>query len=223
MTSVPPTTRPATAEEWEAAVDEFDPLEFAADDDFDPCLEGDELALAQLQRPYHRLHLWYTAVVLALIVTGLPIQFPDLRATIVGGYGSTIAAVHEWTGVAMTVIPVLAFALAPRRALETIRARTWRRDDFRFHAINLWFTLVSGAIFIVSGLLMWFPAAMPDLVLDVSAELHRAFACALYVALPLHLVSSRVRIIASVKGWWARVRGSGAEAGPRVTTEDPSC
>ncbi|MFQ5352002.1 MAG: cytochrome b/b6 domain-containing protein [Candidatus Binatia bacterium] len=223
MTQELPPTVSSSLSGWEASADEFDPLELGADEEFDPCLDADVLESVQCDRPYYRLHLWYSAVVLVLIFSGLPIQFPDLRAKLIGGYGSSIAAVHEWTGVAMTVLPVLAFAVAPSRAFETIRLRSWRRDDFGLHAVNLWFTLVSGAVFIISGLLMWFPASMSDAVLDVSAELHRAFAYVLYAAVPLHLISSRVRIVASVSGWWARVHPRRVEDRPQATTEDPPC
>ncbi len=226
----PPAAVPSS-EPWQATTDEFDPLELAVDDEFDPCFEGLDLELelglglgqGQGDRAFHRLHLYYSLVVLVVILSGLPIQFPDLRARLIGGYGSSIAAVHEWTGLVMGVLPVLAFAMAPAKALETIRVRSWRRDDFRLHAINLWFTLASGAVFFISGLLMWFPASMSDAVLDVSADLHRAFAYALYAAIPLHLLSSRVRIVASVSGWWARVSGRGGGRTTQVTTEDPPC
>jgi len=149
-------------------------------------------------RSYGRLHLAYSLVVLVLIATGLPIQFPDLRASLVGGYGRTLATVHEWAGVALLAVPVLAVVAAPGDALETIQIRSWRRDNLRLHAVNLWFTLVSGAVFVATGFIMWLQAGLPDGVVDAATEIHAALSYALYVMVPLHVITARERIAAAV-------------------------
>jgi len=117
--------------------EEFDPLIGFADE-ADEQVGGDALPGAR----YRWVHAIYACIVIVLIATAIPIQFPDLRASLVGGYGRSFATVHEWAGVAMLALPVVVFAATPRMALETIAIRSYRREHFRLHAVNLWFTLV---------------------------------------------------------------------------------
>ncbi len=155
---------------------------------------------------YPWLHFFYAVVALALVGTGLLIQFPDLRARFVGGYGQTLAWWHEWTGVAMLVLPVLWFVLAPSAAWDTIVLRSWRRDKLALHAVNLWFTIVSGTVFVITGFLLWFQRTLPDPVIDWSYVLHDVFSYALYVMIPVHIVISLGRTLRNLRARLARVR-----------------
>lgn len=136
---------------------------------------------------YHWLHVSYATVVLVLTGTGLVIQFPDLRARWFGGYGRELATVHEWTGVAMLVLPLAVLLWARGAAWKRIRLRSRRRARMRLHAVHLWFTLVSGVVFVVTGFVLWFQLRLPDAVVDTSIELHAGFSYVLYVVVPLHV------------------------------------
>ncbi|RMD81331.1 MAG: cytochrome b/b6 domain-containing protein [Candidatus Dadabacteria bacterium] len=171
---------------------------------------GEELDLpVDLAEPwasYPWLHFFYAVVALGLVATGLLIQFPDLRARFVGGYGQTLAWWHEWAGVAMLVLPALWFAVSPSAAWETLVLRSWRRDKLALHAVNLWFTIVSGIVFVVTGFLLWFQRTLPDPVIDWSYVLHDVFSYALYVMIPIHVVISLGRTVRNLRARLGRLR-----------------
>lgn len=173
----------------------FDPLEMVVGESAAPL------------RAYAWFHAYYSLVVIVLIATGLPIQLPDLRAQIFGGYGRLLAAVHEWAGIVMLALPCAAFALHPSRVVETVRIRSYRRESLRFHAINLWFTIASGVVFIATGFVLWFQDRLPDRLVDISMELHLLFSYVLYVSIPIHVFTARHRIVHVVLAWW-HARGS---------------
>ncbi len=196
-------------------------LEPSQDEEFDPLIGSDDEQGDANEGPapgarYRWVHAIYAAIVLVLIATAIPIQFPDLRASLIGGYGRSFATVHDWAGVAMLALPVVVFAATPRRALETIVIRSYRREHFRLHAVNLWFTLVSGLLFAVTGFLMWFPAQLPDAVVDASADVHSTLSYVLYVVVPLHLVIASKRTWEVLRGW------AGARIGRRPRVELPA-
>jgi cytochrome b subunit of formate dehydrogenase len=56
------------------------------------------------------LHIAHVILSLVLIATGLVIEFPELRARLVGGYGMQILQVHLWLGWAFMAAPALALA-----------------------------------------------------------------------------------------------------------------
>ncbi len=175
----------------------------SAEQEFDPCQPWEE-SEAEPSLPgasYRGLHFCYSLVAVALLATGLLIHLPDLRAWTVGGYGRTIASLHEWGGVVMLVLPAIALLMGPKAASETMWIRSYRRANLRLHSINLWFTLVSGVIFIVSGFILWFLRYFPDVVVDVSVELHVIFTYALMVVVPLHIVVSRERLALNLRTW----------------------
>ena len=171
-----------------------------------------------------KLHTSYALVVGLLVATALPIQFPTLRAELIGGYGREIATVHEWAGVAMLALPVAVFAAAPRRAVRVVSVRSSRRTGL--HVVNLWFTILAGIGFMLSGFLMWFHASLPHVVVDTSADAHLVLSYALYVMIPLHLISVRKSTGRALKKRTARVRRALVrgrfDGGRRDETEDPT-
>jgi len=194
--------------------EEFDPLIGPIDE---PGRSDLDTAAGPLPGARYRwVHAIYAVIVTVLIASAIPIQFPDLRASLIGGYGRSFATVHEWAGVAMLTLPVIVFGATPRRALETIWIRSYRRDHLRWHAINLWFTLVSGLLFIVSGFLMWFPGRLSDAVVDTAADVHSTFSYVLYIMVPLHL------IIASKRTWQVLRDWAGVRLGSHPRTELPT-
>lgn len=186
---------------------------------------GETQARAPRRPPWRWLHITYALVVLLLVATGLPIQFPDLRARLVGGYGRSIATVHEWGGVAMLALPLLALAWAPSWATTSFRLRARHRRDLGLHAANLWFTLLSGMLLIATGFIMWMPDRLPLPLVDNSAQLHAAASWALYVMLPVHLLVTRQRIWAATREWiLAATELLGrAPDGAGKQTEDQAC
>lgn len=139
---------------------------------------------------YRWLHLGFVATFTILLATGLLIQLPDWRARLVGGYAWWVASVHEWSGVAMALLPVIALLRTPRQAIATFARRARRRNQMRMHAAHLVFTSVSAAVFTVTGFVLWFQEHVPAAVADVSVEVHVAFTYALLVAIPLHVAVS---------------------------------
>jgi len=173
--------------------------------EFDPAAFLDESA-AEPWESYPWFHFFYAVVALGLVATGLLIQFPDLRARFIGGYGRTVAWLHEWSGVGMLVVPLLALMLAPAMAWETVQLRSWRRDKLWIHAANLWFTIVSGIVFVVSGFLLWFQQGLPDPVIDWSYVFHDIFSYVLYVMIPLHILVSLGRTVRNLRARLGRLR-----------------
>ena len=182
-------------------------IDAGLDDRFDPLLDPLFGEVDEERGSYRRLHATYALVVFVLVATGLPIQFPDLRARLIGGYGRSIATVHEWAGAAMLVVPALVLVAAPRRALNTVAFLSYRTANLRLHAVNLWFTLIAGAGFVVSGFLLWAQASLPDSVLDASAGVHRGLSYVLYVMVPVHIIVGRKRTWEAVKSRFDRREG----------------
>jgi len=157
---------------------------------------------------YRWLHLGFVATFTILLASGLLIQLPDWRARLVGGYAWWVASVHEWTGVAMLVLPLLAIARGPREALATLTRRLRRRNQLRMHAAHLLFTVASAVVFTVTGFVLWFQQHVPAVVADVSVELHVAFTYALLVAIPLHVVVSGRTAWRNTVAWVSRNRAT---------------
>ena len=139
---------------------------------------------------YRWLHLGFVATFTVLLATGLLIQLPDWRARLVGGYAWWVSSIHEWSGFAMALLPVIALLRTPRQAIATFARRARRRNQMRMHAAHLVFTSVSAAVFTVTGFVLWFQEHVPAAVADVSVEVHVAFTYALLVAIPLHVAVS---------------------------------
>lgn len=166
---------------------------------------------------YRWLHLGIVATFTALLASGLLIQLPDWRASLVGGYGKWVAWVHQWTGVAMALLPLVALASAPRAAIATLARRARRRNQMRLHAAHLVFTSISAAVFTITGFVLWFQEHVPAVVADVSVELHVVFTYALLVAIPLHVVVSGRTALRNTLAYVSRTRTT-ARDGASVAT-----
>ena len=68
------------------------------------------------------LHSSNALAFFALFGSGLLLQFPDLRAWLVGGYGREIQQIHLWLSVWFLAAPVLALGLL---------GRSWWRESRR--------------------------------------------------------------------------------------------
>lgn len=141
---------------------------------------------------------------LVLIATGLVIEFPDLRARLIGGYGMQILQYHLWLGWAFMAAPALALALAGRPLLRHLRGLlgfprgiTWRKA---IAVANLASAILVGA----SGIPLWLDRSLPLAVVDVSLEIHIAFTWVCLALIPPHLFLARHKIATRLLQWIGR-------------------
>jgi cytochrome b subunit of formate dehydrogenase len=148
------------------------------------------------RRLLHQAHLVTTLV---LLVTGFLIQFPDLRARVLGGYGRELAEVHVWLGWAFTAAPLLALALAARPLLADLGRRLGPREPMSWRKAHVAITLVAGALLTLTGIVLWVPGRLPLALLDASLEVHIWATWIFTAALPVHLVVARRKIVERVR------------------------
>ena len=124
-------------------------------------------------------HWIHTAAFLVLLVTGAILFLPGLGAPAAGGITRSI---HRIAVVFFVVVPIVYFFLNPKMTLHFIKETfTWGKDDFQWvsRAPDYYFggdeekmppqgqvntgqkmwqfiVLVTGVLFLVSGVLMWF-------------------------------------------------------------------
>jgi cytochrome b subunit of formate dehydrogenase len=146
---------------------------------------------ARIRRATHALH---AVTSLALIATGLLMEFPDLRAWLVGGYGLQIANLHDWVGAAFIAAPGLALALAARPLARDLRRRLGPPDGVTWKKIHLLASLVAAALLTVTGALLWL-GGLPLAVEDAALEVHSILSWVLAGSIPLHLVAARRKIV----------------------------
>jgi hypothetical protein len=125
------------------------------------------MSLVAIRRALHHL---YTLVTLLLIVTGLLLSEPDLRARLVGGYGREILDLHIWVGVGFVAIPVLALLAAARPLGRDLRRRLGPPDGVTWRKVHTVFTLAAGAALGLTGVLLWLEPGMPLAVVDRLAQ-----------------------------------------------------
>jgi cytochrome b subunit of formate dehydrogenase len=140
------------------------------------------------------LHAAHAITSLALIATGLLIQWPDLRARIVGGYGRQILSVHDWVGVAFIAAPALALALAGRPLVRDLRRRLGPPEGLTWTKIHLVATLAVTALLGLSGVLLWVNE-LPRTVENGALEVHSILSWVVLASIPVHLVAARRKIV----------------------------
>jgi len=155
---------------------------------------------AKYSRPARRsLHVLHATNFLMLLVTGLLFQFPEWRATLLGGYGMLLQDLHRWGGVIFGAAPILAIALVGSALWRDSWKRASRRNGRAVRRANLWAAIVGCIGFTVTGAVLWWgPRGMPRLV-DASLWLHQVLTYTALAILVAHLVWIR-RLI------WAKVR-----------------
>jgi cytochrome b subunit of formate dehydrogenase len=154
------------------------------------------MSLVAIRRALHHL---YTLVTLLLIVTGLLLSEPDLRARLVGGYGREILDLHIWVGVGFVVIPVLALLAAARPLGRDLRRRLGPPDGVTWRKVHTVFTLVAGAALGLSGVLLWLDPGMPLAVVDILLVVHEWTMWPLIAALAAHLVLAWRKTVARTR------------------------
>lgn len=140
------------------------------------------------------LHAVNAIVSLALLGTGLLIEFPELRAQLVGGYGFQIAQWHLWLGWLFMAVPVIALLLAGRDLARHLWTFLGPPDGVTARKVVAVVNLAGGVALAASGVLLWLDENLPLALSDASLTVHIAFTWTLAALIPLHLFLSRRRI-----------------------------
>jgi len=146
------------------------------------------------------IHSVHGATTLALLATGCLIQWPDLRAQIVGGYGRELARFHLWFGWVFAATPLLAGAAA-RALFADLRLRLGPPDPITWRKLHIVITGVASVSLTASGIILWQFEELPRLVQDVSLEVHIWATWVVAGSLPVHLVAARRKIAERVRGF----------------------
>lgn len=156
------------------------------------------MSAAYLRRALHDVHAVAT---LLLVVTGLLLYFPELRGAAIGGYGRRILDFHLWGGVVSVLVPLAAAGLVARALLEDLSRRLGPPDPWGWSKTHIVLSLVVTAGLAVSGFMIWFDDALPRAWNEPSHWVHDVLTVAIIVALPLHLIASRRKIVSRVREW----------------------
>jgi cytochrome b subunit of formate dehydrogenase len=142
------------------------------------------------------MHATHAAASVLLIATGLLMQFPDLRARLIGGYGLQIARIHDWLGAAFIAAPLLALGLAARPLLRDLGRRLGPPDPIGWRKIHIVLSLFVTLLLSLSGALLWL-GGLPLAVEDATVEVHSALTWVLAASIPIHLFAARRKIAAA--------------------------
>lgn len=150
------------------------------------------------------LHATHALATLALLGSGLLLEFPELRARSVGGYGRRIVEIHLWAGASFAGLPLVALALSHRELLAELRGRlgapalkTWRKG-------NMAVFLLASILLALTGLVLWRDGWFPLVVGDVSRWLHGALTIVVAVSLSIHVVTVRKKLLMRAYGGTGR-------------------
>ncbi|MFN8624808.1 MAG: cytochrome b/b6 domain-containing protein [Candidatus Binatia bacterium] len=155
---------------------------------------------AALARPLlHTVHLVTFGV---LLVTGLLLFVPGLRALLTGGHSQLIRDAHRWGGVAFALLPiVVVLACGPRAIFRAPAERTLRT---RWQGLHMAITCLMSGVFAVTGFAIWDQRWPSPAVQDGSRNLHDWLTYAAAALVALHLVEI------GLAGLLARIRAAGA-------------
>jgi len=146
------------------------------------------------------IHTAHGVTTLALLATGFLIQWPDLRALVVGGYGRELAQYHLWFGWAFAAAPLLALT-ATGTHFADLRERLGPPDPITWRKLHIVITGVGSALLTATGILLWGFDDLPLIVQDVALEIHIWATWVLTASLPIHLVVARRKIVERVRLW----------------------
>jgi len=145
------------------------------------------------------LHVAHAATTLALLATGFLIEWPDLRARVVGGYGRQLADIHVWIGWAFAAAPLLAVAAAARPLIADLAQRLGPPDPLTWKKAHVLLTLAAGVLLTATGVVLWWPGDVPVALQDASLEIHIVATWVLALSLPVHLVEARRKMAELVR------------------------
>lgn len=159
------------------------------------------VAAAGVRRGLHALHAW---LVLLLVATGVLLAFPDLRASVTGGYGQLLVDVHLWGGVAFALSPLLALALARAHLVEELQRRLGPPDPWGWRKTHIVLSIVIVAGLSLSGVALWLDAHLSIAMADLARLSHEVLTVLVVLSLPVHLVAARRAIVQRVQRWLGR-------------------
>ena len=146
------------------------------------------------------LHAGHGVATLALLATGFLIQWPDLRAQLVGGYGRQLAEIHLWSGWVFILAPLLALMPGTAGAVfADLRRRLGPPDGITWRKLHIVITLLGSVLLGVSGIVLWGFQDLPQLVQDVSLEVHIWATWVFTATLLLHLAVARRATVERVR------------------------
>lgn len=126
-------------------------------------------------------HWAYALAFFVLAATGVLLYSPDLRLMLTSGYSLLIGRAHRYAGAA--AVPLLA-AYGYVLASHSTRPSRWQRT-------HIGIVMATGAAFIVSGFLLWFPRSLPDAAVAASTLVHDIVTVLALVAVAAHLAALR--------------------------------
>src|SRR5947207_3651365 len=157
---------------------------------------------------YTRLLHWLVAIFFVLsLLTGFAIYSPWLfrwLAPLFGG-GPRTRLLHPWFGLLFDLFFIfqflnwfapMAWTASDRRWLKRIKAYTTNEsriepEDVGFfnggQKLYFWAIVLSGALFLITGLLMWFDDAVPRWVVAISYVIHDVAALVMLAGFIIHI------------------------------------
>jgi hypothetical protein len=140
--------------------------------------------LASAARPLlHTIHLVTLSV---LLLTGLLLFVPSLRAAVTGGHSQLIRDAHRWGGVAFVVLPVvLVVVCGPRNVFVAPAQRTLRT---LWQGLHMGISIIMGGIFTLTGFAIWDKRLLSTSIMEGSRALHDWLTYAAVLLVALHLV-----------------------------------
>lgn len=136
----------------------------------------------------HALHHVYAIAATVLMVTGVFLTLPDLRARWIGGYGRQILEWHLWAGWVYLAAPPVALLLGRRDLLLALRERlsgdrAWRR----FHMTSV---VLAGFLLSVTGVLLWLDVEMSRGLADLVSDTHEWLSWFVIAELGVHVIAA---------------------------------
>jgi cytochrome b subunit of formate dehydrogenase len=134
----------------------------------------------------HALHHVYAAVAIVLMVTGVFLTLPDLRARVIGGYGREILDIHLWVGWVFLATPPVALLLGRRDLLAALRerlseGRAWRRA----HMASV---VIAGFLLGLTGIVLWLDLELSRTLADLVSNVHEWLSWFVIAELCVHVV-----------------------------------
>ncbi len=143
---------------------------------------------------------------LVLLLSGILISYPDLRAMLLGGYGNQLSDIHIWAGWTFAVVPLLGFFYKRKEIAANLqrRLRSGRKNMLR--RAHLAGSLLCGTIFAITGIVMWWETGVPLIVLDSMLEVHIWLAWLMGATLLAHIYSARRGIIGRTRQFFRKLK-----------------
>jgi cytochrome b subunit of formate dehydrogenase len=146
------------------------------------------------------LHLIHALTTVLLIGTGLLISYPDLRGSLIGGYGREVLEWHVWVGWLFMGAPPLALALNARPLLRDLRRRLGPPDPvYAWRKIHIVTTLVLTFLVGASGVVLWLDLDLPLAFIDAMLEIHIVITWVLLVSIPIHVALAWRKTVARTR------------------------